>query len=539
MKPVRLILVAVALGALTLVPGALANTNGLLTANDPTLGPTALGGTDNATVTVTNTDTVAHIIDSIGLAGADPGQFGQSDVSCVGSLAASAQCTIAVTFTPTTTGAKSAQLVLGIDSASPVDVSDLSGTATAAPAPVVSVNDLNLGNVKVGATKTGTVTLNNTGNAALHIGVVNPGGSVNVINTTNNTCANSTVAAGNSCTIGVSFTPTATLAYSLTLTFNDDAANSPQTATVSGLGVSQYVSFSPQSHGFGKVTVGKLGQTQQFTVKNLDTAAFTINSIVETGNTGAFKLTPGACAGATLAPNATCTFSVRYGATAAGQQNATITFTDTAPDATQTVKVGGTGVSPAAFTGVRGVVGCTTATLQWTVPSGVAGSWIVRNASHAPQNQHDGTRIKATGKGVRQDKKLTQFHTYHYAIWAQYKSAVNGAIVYSAPKRLNLRTGRICTPGRGARLTGTTPLIDWTSVPGAFAYSLRIINHGQNIQVAIKHNTISSYKVPASWRYKNKTRRLQHGQPYQIYVYAYTNKHPKGIGIGSSSFSVK
>ena len=57
--------------------------------------------------------------------------------------------------------------------------------------------------------------------------------------------------------------------------------------------------------------------------------------------------------------------------------------------------------------------------------------------------------------------------------------------------------------------------------------------------MAIKHNTISSYKVPASWRYKNKTRRLQHGQPYQIYVYAYTNKHPKGIGIGSSSFSVK
>ena len=356
---------------------------------------------------------------------------------------------------------------------------------------------------------------------------------------TTNSCTNATVAAGNSCTVGVSFTPVALAQYALNLTFNDDAANSPQVVTVSGQGISRYVSFSPQSRGFGRVTVGKLGPTQQFTVTNADTAAFTISSIKVTGAVGAFKLTAGTCAAATLAPNANCQFSVQYGATAAIQQKATVTLTDTAPDGAQTVNLSGTGVAPAAFTNVHGVVGCTTSTLQWSVPTGVAGSWIVRNANHAPKNQHDGTHIKASGKGVRNDKQLKQFHTYHYAIWAQYKSAINGAIVYSAPKHLNLRTGRVCKPGRGARLTGTTPLIDWTSVPGAFAYSLRIINHGQNIQVWQKRTTVSSYKVPASWRYRNKTRRLQHGQPYQIYVYAYTNAHPNGIAIGNTTFSVK
>ena len=86
---------------------------------------------------------------------------------------------------------------------------------------------------------------------------------------------------------------------------------------------------------------------------------------------------------------------------------------------------------------MHGVVGCTTSTLQWSVPTGVAGSWIVRNANHAPKNQHDGTRIKASGKGVRNDKQLKQFHTYHYAIWAQYKSAINGAIVYSRAQAIS------------------------------------------------------------------------------------------------------
>ena len=43
MKRTRLILAAVALGALALVPGALATTGGTFTANDPSFGSVAIG----------------------------------------------------------------------------------------------------------------------------------------------------------------------------------------------------------------------------------------------------------------------------------------------------------------------------------------------------------------------------------------------------------------------------------------------------------------------------------------------------------------
>ena len=300
------------------------------------------------------------------------------------------------------------------------------------------------------------------------------------------------------------------------------------------------MSFSPQSRGFGRVTVGKLGPTQQFTVTNADTAAFTISSIKVTGAVGAFKLTAGTCAAATLAPNANCQFSVQYGATAAIQQKATVTLTDTAPDGAQTVNLSGTGVAPAAFTNVHGVVGCTTSTLQWSVPTGVAGSWIVRNANHAPKNQHDGTRIKASGKGVRNDKQLKQFHTYHYAIWAQYKSAINGAIVYSAPKHLNLRTGRVCKPGRGARLTRhhSADRLD------VGARSVRVF--ASDHQPRPEHSGVADSqchgrptRFPRTGCTTTRPDASSTASRYQVFVYAYTNAHPSGIAIGNTTFSVK
>jgi hypothetical protein len=82
-------------------------------------------------------------------------------------------------------------------------------------------------------------------------------------------------------------------------------------------------------------------------------------------------------------------------------------------------------------------------------------------------------------------------------------------------------------------------VIDWTPAPGATGYALRIYNHGVQIQLWSKVTTKSRYKVPASWRHNGVIRHLQHGQPYTVFVYAYSKKHPKGIGIGSSSFSVK
>jgi hypothetical protein len=54
-------------------------------------------------------------------------------------------------------------------------------------------------------------------------------------NIASNTCGAS-VAAGANCSVGVTFTPTATGAAAGTLTFTDSALNSPQAVSLSGTG---------------------------------------------------------------------------------------------------------------------------------------------------------------------------------------------------------------------------------------------------------------------------------------------------------------
>ena len=84
---------------------------------DPTTGtvrlwPTSLsfGNQQVATsaaqaITLTNTSAGPVTISSIAIGGANPGDFAQTN-TCGSSLAASASCTINVTFTPTATGVR-------------------------------------------------------------------------------------------------------------------------------------------------------------------------------------------------------------------------------------------------------------------------------------------------------------------------------------------------------------------------------------------------------------------------------------------------
>ena len=88
-------------------------------------------GTDSAfqLFTVTNTGTANVSVATAGLTGTDPGQFDQGTDTCTGtSLAPAATCAVQVRFSPTTTGAKTAQLRFTHDATgSPSDVM-LSGT---------------------------------------------------------------------------------------------------------------------------------------------------------------------------------------------------------------------------------------------------------------------------------------------------------------------------------------------------------------------------------------------------------------------------
>jgi hypothetical protein len=82
-----------------------------------------------AAFTFSNLGTVALNISSIALGGANPGDFSQTN-NCPSSLAAGGHCTIQVTFTPTQTGARSAELQVSDDAIPSPQQAGVGGTGT-------------------------------------------------------------------------------------------------------------------------------------------------------------------------------------------------------------------------------------------------------------------------------------------------------------------------------------------------------------------------------------------------------------------------
>jgi hypothetical protein len=117
------------------------------------------------------------------------------------------------------------------------------GTSAAVPAttgngPVANLSaaSLSFGSQTVGTTSGAeTVTLNNTGKAALSITSIAVTGTDASNFAQTNTCGSS-VALGANCTIAVMFTPTALGTRTASLSISDNASGSPQTVALSGTG---------------------------------------------------------------------------------------------------------------------------------------------------------------------------------------------------------------------------------------------------------------------------------------------------------------
>jgi hypothetical protein len=202
------------------------------------------------TVTLTNNGSLALSISSIALTGTNATDFAQSNTCPSGSntLAAGSSCTISLTFTPGATGARSANLTFTDNAAGSPQALALSGTGVIA-APAVSLNptSVSFGNQKVGIDSTAqTVTLTNSGTTPLSISSIALTGTNAADFAQTNTCPGSTntLAAGSSCTITITFTPGATGARSASLTFTDNAADSPQTVALDGTGITATTYFS-------------------------------------------------------------------------------------------------------------------------------------------------------------------------------------------------------------------------------------------------------------------------------------------------------
>ena len=210
-------------------------------------------------VTLTNTGNVALTISQI----TPSGDFGETN-NCPASLAANANCTISVTFTPTATGTRTGTITINDDAADSPQTVNLTGTGTSGSSgtPTVTLSTPSLtfaGQTESTTSDPHSVMITNTGTANLTISTAASGGTnASDFSKSNDTCTGATVAPASTCTISVTFNPTATGGRVGTLLISDNASDSPQSVTLSGTGTAMPVIFIPGTMGSELVDEGKV-----------------------------------------------------------------------------------------------------------------------------------------------------------------------------------------------------------------------------------------------------------------------------------------
>jgi uncharacterized repeat protein (TIGR03803 family) len=176
----------------------------------------------------------------------------------------------------------------------------------------------------------------NTGDAILDLNSITLSGSGNFAISAN--ACGSTLSAGHSCKVSVSYTPTVLGAESATLNVADNAPGSPQTVGLSGTGVAQ-ATVNPVGLEFPKTAVGSTSAAKNVTLNN--NLPTTLSGI--SYKTGApFEVSSSTC-GTTLASKTSCTISVTFSPTATGTASGTLSVRDSANNSPQTVSLTGTG----------------------------------------------------------------------------------------------------------------------------------------------------------------------------------------------------
>ncbi len=158
---------------------------------------------------------------------------------CPSSLGPGMQCDIDVTFRPTQATSYIGYLdilYVGFPTGTPHPSISLKGTGVDAPGANLCPMNVTFGTQTVGTTSPPqAVTVNNSGTSDLTVSGISTSGDFAQTNTCGKLPA--TLPSGLGCTVSVTFTPTAAGTRTGTLTVTDNATGSPQTAQLTGTGV--------------------------------------------------------------------------------------------------------------------------------------------------------------------------------------------------------------------------------------------------------------------------------------------------------------
>jgi hypothetical protein len=306
-------------------------------------------------VQLANTGSLPLTVTSIAMAGADPGDFSETD-NCQtppasSPVAAGGTCTIDVTFTPQMANIeRTAVMTIYANVYSGQLTVDLTGTGVAAtgsvtlnPSNLLAFSPLEVGNTSAPL----PVTLSNSGGTALAMGSVTATPPF-LVPPSGNSCGSS-VAPNTSCAVQVEFAPTQAGVATGLLTFTDAAG--AQMVNLTGTGQAAPTDIlNPTSLSFSPTPIGQ-SASLTFTITNTGDLALTGLSLsVASTPAGQFQATSGCGTQVAAQHPGICTITVQFAPSQTGAITGTITVTDyTTQTDTQRVSLSATGLAAPAF----------------------------------------------------------------------------------------------------------------------------------------------------------------------------------------------
>ncbi len=181
---------------------------------------------------LTNSGNAPLVVSSISLTGTNAGSF--SETNACATIAAGATCSVTVNLTATGAGTYSAGISIADNATGSPQAVTLTGTISG---PVVSVSSSSFSFTTAAESTSAaqTLTVKNTGNGTLTISSLGITGGNTASFLQTNTCGTS-LSAGSSCTVALTFAPFLATTYSSSLVITGNTLPANQTVALSGTG---------------------------------------------------------------------------------------------------------------------------------------------------------------------------------------------------------------------------------------------------------------------------------------------------------------
>ena len=361
---------------------------------------------------------------------------------------------------------------------------------TVAKSPIVSPSPLSVAfAAQVAGTTSAskTVTLKNTSSSAVSISSITATGNFAVLS---QTCGSS-LNAGASCQVNVTFSPSVSGALTGSLAISDSAPDSPQVVSLNGTG-DLPLTISPAKLSFGTETVGKT--TAALTVAITNNESSTLDFSFSASGDYAINSTGTTC-GVSLASKAKCNIAVTFTPTSNGSVNGAVAISDAAAFSPQLVALSGTGsggatapltFSPTSLTFTSQAIATSSTAKTLTVKNNGATSLTLGSITSSGDFSAAGSGTKPCSANLVLAKAGTCTLGVTFSPASGQSGAISGAVVISD----NAAVGQQVLDVKG---TAVLPL---TFAPASLAFAAQTVETSSAAQTVTITNNLGTSISP-------------------------------------------